>query len=55
MKTLLWCNHYYRVEACKEKAKELRATGEYSKVRVVDHMTEMGEKYARIRVWWEEK
>lgn len=45
-----WCTSHYKHEWALEKAKELRKSGEYLKVRVGYTIVESGLKYSKIYV-----
>lgn len=52
MRFIPYCTSYYMVEACKERARQLRETGKYRKVRVGAHITDRldGKRYAKVYV-----
>ena len=45
-----WCTGEYTIEYCRQKAKELRETGNYKMVRVRKTVVEKGKAYGRIYV-----
>jgi hypothetical protein len=45
-----WCTSHYRHEYCLEKAKELRKSGKYKKVRVGYTVVVNGQKYSKIYI-----
>jgi hypothetical protein len=55
-----WCTSDYRMDFCKEKAEELRASGEYTRVWINHRPPEIapdGSKipFGKIFVEWEEE
>lgn len=45
-----WCTSHYKHDYALNKAKELRATGKYNRVRVGYTIKENGQKYSKIYV-----
>lgn len=45
-----WCTSHYRHEYCLQKARELRSSGKYQRVRVGYNIVENGQKYSKIYV-----
>ena len=52
MKSILLCTSHYTTEYCKKRAKELRESGKWAAVRLVDKLNEDGRTYHRIRLYW---
>ena len=51
---MLYAKDHYKHDWCLKKAKELRESGNYAKVRVGNTIKENGEKYSKIYVYEEE-
>lgn len=45
-----WCTSHYKHDYCLEKAKELRKSGKYKKVRIGYTIVVNGQKYSKIYV-----
>lgn len=52
---MLYAKSHMQHDYCLKKAKELRQTGEYSKVRIGNTIQEDGQKYSKIYVYKEEQ
>ena len=50
MKFIPYCTGHYSLDACKEEAKRLRASGKYRKVKIGHYITDMDGKWARVLV-----
>jgi len=52
MPSILWCNTHYTTETCEKVAQELRKSGKWAAVRLVDKVHEGDRTYHRIRLYW---